>query len=236
MKLVINHLTRARQGYMCVGGVDVDTLQHVRPVLKSDLLPTRLLARYRGPFDMANLVDLGATTATPTAPHIEDYIFKESRAKLQGMLDPCAFWTLLTKISRTTLQSIFGSELRHLGGGAYGTSKNEGAASLGCLVPAEKPVLCVREKSGKPQIRMKFADGTIKADARVTDIRLYAADHVTPEAERVAKLRTRIVASECVIMSVGLTREWASSPDREPVHWLQVNNLHLKENPVWQLG
>ena len=33
MRIVINHLTRMRAGYICAAGVEANTLQHVRPVL-----------------------------------------------------------------------------------------------------------------------------------------------------------------------------------------------------------
>jgi len=65
LKIVVNHLTRMQQGYLCVAGLDVNTGEHVRPVLPGQRLPTSLLTRYGGPFDMGVIVDLGAVKATP---------------------------------------------------------------------------------------------------------------------------------------------------------------------------
>jgi len=39
-----------------------------------------------------------------------------------------------------------------------------------------------------------------------------------------------------MILSVGLTRPFAPSSESEEVHWLQVNNVHFEDDPVWQLG
>jgi hypothetical protein len=59
MQIIVNHLTRMQPGFICVAGVDVSSGRHVRPVL-GRRLTTDLLASKGGPFDMAELVDLGA--------------------------------------------------------------------------------------------------------------------------------------------------------------------------------
>ena len=46
----------------------------------------------------------------------------------------------------------------------------------------------------------------------------------------------RIADSRDVILGVGLTRKFRASDDAPYRHWLQVNNIHLKEHPVWTLG
>jgi hypothetical protein len=37
------------------------------------------------------------------------------------------------------------------------------------------------------------------------------------------------------ILGVGLTRRYHPSPDQPERHWLQVNNLHVAADPLWQL-
>jgi hypothetical protein len=37
-----------------------------------------------------------------------------------------------------------------------------------------------------------------------------------------------------VILSVGLTRPWRKQEDTAERHWLQVNNVHLQDNPLWR--
>src|SRR5262249_38600569 len=37
-----------------------------------------------------------------------------------------------------------------------------------------------------------------------------------------------------VILSVGLARAFQASGDTARRHWLQVNNLHLEDDPVWK--
>ena len=79
MKIVITHLTRMQKGFICVAGVDLATGQHVRPVLRSQMRK-ELLARYGGPFDIGNIVELGWTKWIGTRPAMEDYLFHRTEA------------------------------------------------------------------------------------------------------------------------------------------------------------
>ena len=83
---------------------------------------------------------------------------------------------------------------------------------------------------------MTLSDGQIEADASVTDLRLYGDDHATPDPAHLRAVAQSIAGSQGVILSVGLTRKFRSSDAAQYRHWLQVNNIHLKENPTWRLG
>ena len=240
MRIVVNHLTRMRGGYVCVAGVDPDTLEHVRPILQHGALPFELLARYGGPFDMARIVEIGTPRPAPEKPHVEDYVVVPSQARSRRSLPADQFWDLLGRLSKTSLRDIFGSELRPVGQSSCGTDPGKGAASLGCFRPARTPRLCYLPKgpSGRPQVRLGICDGRFEVLPSVTDIRLYQEDHITPDREMIQKISDRMQSGEAVILSVGLTRAFASSRRRQetPLHWLQVNNVHLESDPTWQLG
>lgn len=49
-------------------------------------------------------------------------------------------------------------------------------------------------------------------------------------------LDVRLAAAAEVILSVGLTRLFMSTDDHARLHWLQVNNIHVADDPCWQLG
>jgi hypothetical protein len=237
MRIVINHLTRMHGGHMCLAGVDVETQRHVRPVLAGGALPYELLARYGGPFDMGRIVQLGAMRPQPDPPHIEDHVFVAAWAKVERVATPAEFWGLLDGLCEASLQAVFGSELRCVGPARYGTSAGQGRASLGCLRPRGRPTIySTAARDGKPQVRMRLSDGQFDVDASVTDLRLFGADHSTPDRAVVQAVARRIVESEDVILTVGLTRRFQPSPQSQPVHYLQVNNIHFKEEPVWQMG
>jgi hypothetical protein len=83
---------------------------------------------------------------------------------------------------------------------------------------------------------MRLSDGEIQADAGVTDLRLFGDDHATAAVAHIRAVNQWIADSHGVLLSVGLTRKFRSSEQHEPRHWLQVNNVHLQEDPAWALG
>ena len=236
MRIVVNHLTRMRGGHICVAGVDIETRRHVRPVLPQGPLDPDLLTRYRGPFDMANVVDLGMPEHRPTPPHVEDHLFRPPRAKCIDTLGRDEFWALLYTLSKPGLREIFGSELKRAGRSSAGTEAGKGTASLGCFSPRRKPRVFFGEGEFGPRIRAEIDDGEFHVWVAVTDMRLYQDDHATPDRAMVEDVGRRLHGSGAVVLSVGLTRAYAAWPEAKPIHWLQVNNIHLEDNPTWQLG
>ena len=237
MVIVINHLTRMREGFFCAAGVDYRTHAHVRPLTHDGgSLGVNLLARHGGPFDMANMVRLGKTARCGLRPEVEDRRCDPVKAYVIRALEPTEFWELLRGLAKPSLAELFGPELE-CNGHSCTVDEGRGTASLGCLIPAAPPCLYLKQRPDRPpQLRMRLADGGADLDLGVTDIRLYEDDHVTPAVRKVRELRRRLDSSDGIVLSVGLTRLFAATPGREPVHWLQVNNIHLRETPSWALG
>ena len=236
MRIVVNHLTRMQPGFICVAGLDVDTNAHVRPTTSSRL-SSRLLARHGGPFDLGEIVDLGATHRAGRPPELEDYSFQPRQARRVGQLPPAEFWDRLLAVSATRLSDLFGPELTRRGARSCAVDAGKGTASLGCLLPDEPPALYTQSRPGRPdRVRLQVSDGRFVLDLGVTDIRLYGADHVTPDHERIEDVAARLRGSVPTVLAVGLTRASAGTPDYPPVHWLQVNSIHLADDPGWRLG
>jgi hypothetical protein len=235
-QVVINHLTRMERGYICVAGIDLATPQHLRLVLRRERLKTRLLARYGGLFDIGHIVAFRRCRHRPVPPHVEDYVITVPLVTFQAVADPAQYWEMLKNISKTSLKDIFGSSLQQFSASSCGTAPGQGEASLGCLRLKKRPDIYMGGKPGGPQIRMRLTDGALHVDAPVTDLRLYGEDHYSPLVSLVEEMQHKIRTSQGVILSVGLTRAFAVAPDQPPVHWLQVNNLHFQEQPVWRLG
>jgi hypothetical protein len=237
MRILVNHLTRMRGGHVCVAGVDLETGEHARPVPPRGQLGPEVLARHGGPFDIANVVEIPAgRRCRAKRPHVEDHWFETSCARVVETYGPEDFWAFLSSVSETKLRDLFGSALRPAGRSSAGTDLGKGEASLGCLLPKRKPRLWLRARGEYgPTIRMQVDDGEFDLWLPVTDLRLYRDDHTTPDRRTVEKVRSRLERATDVILSVGLTRAYAPSPDAERLHWLQVNNVHLEEEPVWQL-
>jgi hypothetical protein len=50
----------------------------------------------------------------------------------------------------------------------------------------------------------------------------------------VGQIAARIAKGAGVIVAVGLSRPWQKLDDTVERHWLQVNNIHLEDDPAWQ--
>ena len=229
MEIAINHLTRMQPGYICVAGIELESGQHVRPVIYGRL-SAALLARYGGPFALGAVVALGAVHTAGSPPEVEDRRFEPKRARRLRTLDGPAFWRLVRDAAQPSLAAIFGPELRPAGRAAA-LPTGHGIASLGCLMPAMPPQLAL-DPAGK--LRCTLADGALTANVSVTDLRLYEDDYTTVRRDALDRVAARLAAGVPAILSVGLTRAFQKPEGGEALHWLQVNNLHLEDEPLWQ--
>ncbi len=232
MRIVVNHITRMAPGYMCVAGINTADGTHVRPVLQGRRLSVSSLRRVGGPFDIASIVELGRTKAVGEPPEVEDQLFELRNARRMGALRGDDFWNLLEQTTRPDLESLFGRELKAQGR-TCAVDIGDGSASLGCLQPADRPMF--RLEYGR--LRIELADPRFgRLSLPVTDFRLFNRDQETPRQEIVESINVRISGGIPVILSVGLTRSWQRPDDNQSRHWLQINNIHLQDDPVWQVG
>jgi len=240
MKIVVTHLTRMQRGTVCVAGLEVDTGQHVRPVPPMGVLQSRVTTPRGGPFDMATVVDLGLTRPVPTPPEIEDCELTWWHARAVRLVEPALFWEMLRFVARPSLTVLFGPALRSIGRSGSRravTDLGAGHASLGVLVPRGQPRLTLGAKpDGREVVRMSLSDGDLALDLSVTDLRLYTDDGGRPDAARVRDVADRLARRVPALLSVGLTRPFSARPDEPPLHWLQVNNIHLEDDPAWRLA
>jgi hypothetical protein len=230
MRIVVSHLTRMDIGSICVAGIDLDTGAHVRPVLGGTRLATAMLRRCGGIFDIGSVIDLGTTSYQGRRPETEDYLFSFKQARHAGMIKAPDFWQMLRRTSQARLTDIFGPELKRVDH-TCAVDPGKGQASLGCLA-AERPVLRV-DKYNKVRIRVLTNPALPPLDLPVTDIRLYETDQRTPRYEVIEDMAARIAEGTSVLLGVGLSRAYAKLMDQPARHWLQVNNIHLADDPLF---
>ena len=240
MKMVVTHLTRIQRGTICAAGLDIETGHHVRPILPMGVFQSKMTAPKGGPFDMATVVDLGVTRPVPSPPEVEDVEVTWWHARAVATVEPSLFWDMLRLVSRRSLRELFGPALRTFGRSGRQravTDLRSGSASLGVLVPLGRPRLSIdRKPDGREVVRMQFWDGERRLDLSVTDLRLYADDGARPDTALVEDVARRLQGGVPVMLGVGLTRPFASRPNEAPLHWLQVNNIHLEDDPCWRLA
>ena len=234
MRITINHLTRMSQGYVCAAGVAIDSkgnYSHIRPLREkkkphNGRLERNCLRSNGGAFSLGSIVDLGPINRRHVVPEIEDVKFLLWKVKHIQSLDVNPFIDDAIKpLAKSSLREIFGEDLYRQSSTAAAVPKGKGLASLGVIGPLSDVELEAREYYGQQEIRFSLSDpdlGNIRL--KVTDIRLWESDHITPSFKNIDAIQTRI--DGCYI-SVGLTREYKSR------HWLQINNVFPESDPLW---
>ncbi len=234
MEIVIAHLTRMQPGFICAAGIDTATGKHVRPCLPNHNRLSRDLFQQRV-FDIASVVDLGSPKYVGEAPELEDHCFNQAQARFVRRENGEEFWNLLFESAATSLGSIFGPDLT-VDSPRATVKANHGTASLGCLMPLRKPRLCVETMCGKPTLRLRMREDGQFLNLSVTDLRLYQPDQSSLRMPQIADVARRIACGVPLILGVGLTRLFRKDDNSEPKHYLQVNNIHLEDNPIWTNG
>ncbi len=232
MVITVTHLTRMRPPYICAAGLHDQAA--VRPVVAGQL-HKKWLRSNGGLFEIGAVVDLGPVKHVGTAPEHEDYRFNPAVAKYIGASDALTFWRRLEQIAQPSLDSIFGDDLVKRGRWSCAVNPGCGAASLGCLKVYGTPKMFVRGLDRRPTrsgLRIAINDPVLgKLDLGITDVRFFQDDFITVNEETVESAQERIDSGVRLLLSVGLTR--ATVPADKPVHWLQVNNIHLEDHPTW---
>jgi hypothetical protein len=233
VRIIVNHLTRMAPGFICVAGISVETNVHVRPVCARARLPMRWTSAQGGVFGIGNVIDLGPVRDRSAPPEIEDREFREHHLRLVDRLSPDAFWDLMHEHHSTRLQRILGPELK-LVGHACTTDLGTGRASLGVITPDRIERLYSGGRSGG--VRLAFDVGRAHLDLSVSDLRFYAMDDASAtwavDRNWLESVAHALANGIPTILSVGLTRPFRRDGSDSARHWLQVNNIHLADDPL----
>src|SRR2546430_2346200 len=91
MKIVVTHLTRMREGRICVAGL-TNAGEHIRPrPWEAELDRSHLLTR-GGIFDIGAVVDLGTVENIGLPPEVEDRGFSLGSAIYERHLNADVYW------------------------------------------------------------------------------------------------------------------------------------------------
>lgn len=228
MRIVVNHLTRMGR-YVCIAGVNNGS--HLRPVLKGKQIPRTLLKSKGGPVSLGAVIDLGSVISCSDPPKVEDIEFDLEQIKLlQDLRSDEFFQEAIKCVTKSSLKDIFGEELIPRYTASAVIPEGIGTASLGILGPLDDVRLFeeIDDYSGRPKIRFSFNDQHIgNLDLSVTDLRLWNIDQRTPYTDIMNIMNDHL--DGCYI-AVGLTGIYGR---KRRYHWLQVNNIFPKDDPLW---
>jgi hypothetical protein len=235
MEVVICHLTRMKAPSICIAGIEPKTGNHIRPVIRQGQLNTDLLDCLGGCINMAKVMETGPIKDVGQKPEVEDRLFEPQNLAGVKTLKPHEFWALLLTYSKDSLRDIFGDDLETRGYSCV-VRRGAGNASLGLLLPGKTPTVEINEFEGKKKIRVKLIDKDQTSYLSLTDLRFYGPDLETPSEAVVKNIARRLRSGVNVILSVGLTRPFSPKPgEQEECHWLQVNNIHMLDDPLWEV-
>lgn len=234
MQIVITHLTRMGDPHICLAGID-KKWKHWRPVLASrksddDWKPDRSWLRSEGGhFHLGSKVDLGEVRHEPVPPDVEDVVVDAKQVKFIEDLGREHFLKILDGLAQDSLRSIFGPDLDSCRSTAAFMPVGAGERSLGILKLSGAKL---EERVGyvNPEIRLVFEDPDFgKLEIHVTDLRLW--DGYRPKKDRVKRIQGEL--DDCLV-AVGLTGAKEVSSYLGPRHWLQVNNIFPRSDPLWE--
>jgi hypothetical protein len=229
MKIVINHATRMEAPRVCVAGIDLLTLKHIRPTTSPrDPITRDLLREEGGPFGMGALVDIGAITPDPSPPETEDCLFNIDQAKVEKDLSGEDFLELLTEMRAADLRSAFGPDLERVRR-MYAVESGNGGGSLAVLRAENRPVLEINRYG---ELRLWYNDAEPSAYLSVKDVRFFEDDHKTIKTRAVDDVNRRLRRGVDTFLMLGLTHPWSRPGETHERHWLQLNGLCLVDRPV----
>jgi hypothetical protein len=229
VQIVLNHVTRFKGTRICIAGVELAELKHVRPTTpSSDPITRELLSDEGVPVQVGALLDIGEATPAPSAPETEDHLFATSDTELVEMLDGDTYLELLKSISDPDIQSAFGPSLHRVGKG-YAIDAGKGERSLAVVIVRETPALAV-DSYGK--LRLTIPDMDHAPALSVTDVRFVETDHKTIRTDIVKEVNDRLAGGVETFLMLGLARAFRLPWDDQERHWLQVNGLCLVDRPV----
>jgi hypothetical protein len=197
--------------------------------LRSDMLDCR-----KGCINMAKVLETGPVRLVGQRPEVEDRVFNPANLKETGVLKPPQFWDLLMKHKRNALEEIFGEDLQPHGN-SFVVRPGTGNASLGLLLPQRIPEIEIKEFDGRTRVRVKLFEQDRRSFLSITDLRFCEGDTEKPLKKAVENVSRRLRRGVKAILSVGLTRPWKKPDEDEEFHWLQVNNVHLEDDPAWRV-
>ena len=222
MQILINHLTRMQAGFICAAGIDLQSGLHIRPISQRPL-SAQLLRCHGGPLELGRVLDMGSSSFAGSVPEIEDRMSDPTLWKAGERYSSQQFFDIVSTVASDSLTEIFGPDLQPHGGRTFVVAEQRGIRSLGCFW-AEKPRIEVDSMTKKLTFVSSYQPFTLRLP--VTDIGLYATDHVSVDEAAVAAVNEKLQVCQRAIVSVGLSRAYRKSNDQPAYHWLQVNNVH----------
>ncbi len=227
MEILITDLTYMHGG-VCIAGINIDTLENIRPVLKSGQIQKDFVDRnniYPGA-----LIRFNFLYKKSNPPHIEDYVFEPSKVEFikyltqadwTNILNSCAFLSLATAFNNLIIDKKAiapGAKTSSLAVIKVDSIKiNFFDSDKGALLPfrARVSFRSDGETYHLPITDMQFIDYCINR-----------FNSGIPRDKLKKDLEEFINDSEYIYLRIGLTRPFKKAEDADELCYLQVNGIY----------
>jgi hypothetical protein len=221
--VVVTDLTRMRDAHICIAGIDLATGQRVRPKLAGVSVPEVVARHYGGTVRLGSVLRFVNPWIVPAVPEIEDVIVPLDELVEQSRMAPGEFSSLVAAGSGRVVDQIEGLTR---GASSMTVPEGSGRGSL-AIAPCRPAFRLSVNRRGRVRAQL---DAALNVSA--TDLRLY--DGAVPNGAAVSELARRSRDTRRVVLGVGLTRPFSPDGESPPVHWLQLNTVHLLDDPYWE--
>ncbi len=222
MEIVVTDLTRMRDEHICIAGIDLNTGTRVRPKLAGVSVPEGVARQSGGTLRLGTVLAFANPWVVPSQPEIEDVIVPVEEMVERERMGAEEFRVLIRTATARVADQIDGLERTETSMIVREGCGHGSLAIAGC----RRGFRLMINNFGRVRARL---DANLIVS--VTDLRLYQGAEVNESA--VTELSRLVRDAAAVRLGVGLTRPF--SPDgTAPVHWLQVNAIHLLGEPYWE--
>ncbi|MFN3480126.1 MAG: HRDC domain-containing protein [Thermodesulfovibrionales bacterium] len=225
--IAITDLTYMRGGF-CIAGIDVETLENIRPVLNFGAIQKEFVDRNK--IYPGALVSFDFSHKKPKPPHIEDYVFNPEKTTFIKFLSQSEWLNILNSCSSTSLAYAFSNLIID----RKGIQPDADAVSLALIKVDSLKVNFFDSDSGAVlpfKVRVSFTSGGELYHLPVTDMQFidYCNERFSEGIRRdkfKADIEKLINESEYILLRIGLTRPFKKADDTKELCYLQVNGIY----------
>lgn len=225
--IAITDLTYMRGG-VCIAGIDIMTLENIRPVLTYGTIQKELVDRNK--IYPGALVSFDFLYKKSKPPHIEDYVFNPDKTNFIKFLSQTEWLDILNSCTSTSLASAFNNLIVD----RKGIQPNADTVSLTLIKVDSLKINFFDSDPGAVlpfKVRVSFTSGGELYHLPVTDMQFidYCKERFDEGIQR-DKLKDAmeelINGSEYILLRIGLTRPFKKADDAKELCYLQVNGIY----------
>lgn len=226
-QLLILDVTEMSGQNVCIAGIDLKSLEHVR---LSSPSPTRTTVRSLTLLQPGDVLTMDYEfDRKRIKPHTEDARWSRLTARKTARMSLAELTRAIETRVFPSVEEAFGVPWLRGSGNNHGWRPELGNRSLATITV--RHVSLEQDKGRKPRIHLVDGAGKHWRGIPFQDLRVksHGTECNSCESEYVENLCSDFATAGRALVRVGLTRPFASGPTASPACWLQVTNVFARE-------